>query len=98
MQLAIVVVYLFSSGLLGLFVSWRIDRNLRAASVAHQLNARRLSRANRRILSLARSVRELSRLVRAERIVADQTRAKFVDFIDGPVSQRTPQLPGPRGS
>lgn len=96
MLLAIVVLYLFGLGVLGLFGFWRLGRNLDALHRRGVRLARGLRRANRRAVRMERTVRELTRLARAQRAVADQTRAKLIDFVDGPVSQRSPLLPGGR--
>lgn len=96
MLLAIVVVDLFGLGVLGLFGFWRIVRKLDALHRRGVRLDRGLRRANRRAVRTERSVRDLVRLARAQQFIADQTRMKLIDFVDGPVSQRHPLLPGGR--
>ena len=90
MLLAIVVVDLFGLGVLGLFGFWRIARRLDALHRRGIRLDRGLRRANRRAVRMERSVRDLVRLARAQQFIADQTRMKLNDFVDGPVSQRIP--------
>ncbi|MEZ4313930.1 MAG: hypothetical protein R3F14_38400 [Polyangiaceae bacterium] len=93
MLLALVGVSLSGLGVLGLFGFWRLKRHLEAADRRSVRQGRLLRRANRRAVHVERQTRELLRLVRAERDASADSRAKLVDFIDGPPSQRTPVLP-----
>lgn len=96
MLLAIVVVYLFGLGALIVLGAWRILRRLDALTLRAVRLARPLRRTTRRIARMERTLGELVRLARHERALADRTRTKLVEFIDGPVSQRRPALPGMR--
>ncbi|MEZ4297823.1 MAG: hypothetical protein R3B70_22900 [Polyangiaceae bacterium] len=93
MLLALVGVSLFGFGLLGLFGFWRLKRHLEAADRRAVRQGRLLRRSHRRAVRAERQTRELLRLARAERDASATSRAKLVDFIDGPPSQRTPVLP-----
>jgi hypothetical protein len=96
MLTAVVLVYLLGLSPLVLVGLWRIDREAARAATQRQLQARRIVRATRRLVQLSRAVHRLTNLVRAERLSAEQNRAKVTDFIDGPPSMRRPELPEAR--
>lgn len=69
MLTAIVVIYLFSHGVLGLVVFWKAHRYAEMARARGLRIERRLARANRHIAALRKEVRESARVVcRASRL------------------------------
>ena len=96
MLTAVVLVYLLGLSPLVLVGLWRIEREAGRAAAQRQLQARRIVRATRRVVQLSKAVHRLTNLVRAERLSAEQNRAKVSDFIDGPPSIRRPELPEAR--
>lgn len=94
METALLALHLFGMGVLGVFAFWRYQRDQRAATIQRRLHARRLAGMRRRLAHVAKHSHALARAVQAQHAIADRTRARLEDFIDGPVSQRNPRSAG----